>query len=187
MVIVVGLLCFIMYASEGAVMGWSAIFVSQERGVDMSMAGFFYTAFAVSMTIMRLCGDKTVNLLGQRFVVAGGALLIAVGFMTVVLIDSFVAAVAGFVIVGCGAANVVPQLVSFAAHIKGMAVHNIISFINAFGYSGVLLGPVIIGFVGKQYGLHVSFVGIAVFALIVAVVSSIILKSKRHITKRSIF
>ena len=186
MVVVVGLLCFIMYASEGAVMGWSAIFVSQERGVDVSMAGFFYTAFAVSMTIMRLCGDKTVNRLGQRFVVAGGALLIAVGFMVVVLVDSSVAAVAGFVIVGCGAANVVPQLVSFAAHIKGMAVHNIISFINALGYSGILLGPVLIGFVGKHYGLHISFIGIAVFVLIVAVVSSIILKSKRTISQTDI-
>lgn len=40
MVIVIGLLCFIMYASEGAVMGWSAIFVSEERGVDISAAGF---------------------------------------------------------------------------------------------------------------------------------------------------
>lgn len=186
MVVVVGLLCFIMYASEGAVMGWSAIFVSQERGVDMSMAGFFYTAFAVSMTFMRLCGDKTVNRLGQRFVVAGGALLIAIGFMVVVLVDSSVAAVAGFVIVGCGAANVVPQLVSFAAHIKGMAVHNIISFINALGYSGILLGPVLIGFVGKHYGLHISFIGIAVFVLIVAVVSSIILKSKRTISQTDI-
>ena len=186
MVVVVGLLCFIMYASEGAVMGWSAIFVSQERGVDVSMAGFFYTAFAVSMTIMRLCGDKTVNRLGQRFVVAGGALLIAVGFMVVVLVDSSVAAVAGFVIVGCGAANVVPQLVSFAAHIKGMAVHNIISFINALGYLGILLGPVLIGFVGKHYGLHISFVGIAVFVLIVAVVSSIILKSQRTISQTDI-
>lgn len=184
MVIVVGLLCFIMYASEGAVMGWSAIFVSQERGVSMSMAGFFYTAFAVAMTIMRLCGDKIVNQLGQRMVVAGGTLLIAVGFMTVVLVDSAVAAAVGFAMVGCGAANVVPQLVSFAAHIKGMAVHNIISFINALGYSGILLGPVIIGFIGKQYGLHVSFVGIAIFGLIVSVVSSIILKDKRIISQR---
>ena len=58
MVVVVGLLCLVMYASEGAVMGWSAIFVSQERGIEMSMAGFFYTAFAITMTIMRLCGDK---------------------------------------------------------------------------------------------------------------------------------
>lgn len=180
MVVVVGLLCFIMYASEGAVMGWSAIFVSQERGVDMSMAGFFYTAFAVSMTIMRLCGDKTVNRLGQRFVVAGGALLIAVGFMTVVLVDSAVAAVVGFAVAGCGAANVVPQLVSFAARIRGMAVHNIISFINALGYSGILFGPLMIGFVGERYGLHISFVGIAVLVLIVAVVSSIILKNKPY-------
>lgn len=186
MVIVVGLLCFIMYASEGAVMGWSAIFVSQERGVSMSMAGFFYTAFAVAMTIMRLCGDKIVNQLGQRMVVAGGTLLIAVGFMTVVLVDSAVAAGVGFAMVGCGAANVVPQLVSFAAHIKGMAVHNIISFINALGYSGILLGPVIIGFIGKQYGLHVSFVGIAIFGLIVSVVSFIILKSKRTISQTDI-
>ena len=184
MVIVVGLLCFIMYASEGAVMGWSAIFVSQERGISMSMAGFFYTAFAVSMTIMRLCGDKIVEQLGQRLVVTGGALLIAVGFMTTVLIDSAVAAAIGFAMVGCGASNVVPQLVSFAAHIKGMAVHNIISFINAFGYSGILLGPVIIGFIGKHYGLHVSFAGIAVFVLIVAVVSCIILKDKRRLQSR---
>lgn len=178
MVIVVGLLCFIMYASEGAVMGWSAIFVSQERGVDMSMAGFFYTAFAVAMTVMRLCGDKTVDRFGRRSVVAGGALLIAAGFMTVVLIDSAVAAVLGFAMVGCGAANVVPQFVSFAAQIKGMAVCNVISFINALGYSGILLGPVMIGFVGKQYGLHVSFAGIAVLALIVAAVSSVIFKTK---------
>lgn len=179
MVIVVGLLCFIMYASEGAVMGWSAIFVSQERGVDMSVAGFFYTAFAISMTVMRLCGDKVVDRFGRRAVISGGSLLIAVGFMTVVSIDSAIASAVGFAMIGCGAANVVPQFVSFAAHIKGMAVHNIISFINALGYSGILLGPVIIGFVGKHYGLHVSFLGIAASALIVSVVSSIILKTKQ--------
>ena len=155
MVIVVGVLCFIMYASEGAVMGWSA------------------------MTIMRLCGDKIVDRFGRRTVISGGALLISAGFLIVVSIDSAIASVAGFAMVGCGAANVVPQLVSFAAHIKGMAVHNIISFINALGYSGILLGPVIIGFIGKRYGLHVSFIGIAVFALIVAIISSIILRSKQ--------
>ena len=179
MVVVVGLLCFIMYASEGAVMGWSAIFVSQERGVDMSMAGFFYTAFAVAMTVMRLCGDRIVGRLGQRAVVAGGALLIAAGFMTVVLVDSAAAAVIGFAMVGFGAANVVPQLVSFAAHINGMAVHNIISLINAFGYSGILLGPVIIGFVGKHYGLNISFLGIAAFAMVVSIVSYMILKARQ--------
>lgn len=175
-VLVVGMLCFIMYASEGAVMGWSAIFVSEERGVDMSAAGFFYTAFAVAMTTMRLLGDRIVDRFGQRTVVSSGAVLIAMGFLAVVMIDSASAAAVGFALVGVGAANVVPQLVSFAAHIKGMAVHNIISIINALGYSGVLIGPVIIGFVAKRYGLHTSFAGIAVCALVVSLVSYTLLK-----------
>lgn len=180
LVVVVGLLCFIMYAAEGAVMGWSAVFVSQERGVDMKTAGFFYTAFAITMTAMRLCGDSIVGRLGRRRVVAGGALLIAGGFGTVVFGNSALAAAAGFGMVGIGAANVVPQLVSFAADIKGMAVHNIISLINALGYSGILLGPVVIGFVAKEWGLSMSFGGIALLSLVVAGIAAAILRSNEQ-------
>ena len=185
MVIVIGLVCFIMYASEGAVMSWSAIFVSQERGVDMSVAGFFYTAFAVTMTAMRLLGDRIVEKIGQRRVVVYGALMIASGLFMVALIDNIFAAAVGFAFVGLGAANIIPQLISFAAGIQGMAVHNIISLINALGYSGLLLGPVIIGFVGKHYGLHMSFAGIAVLAMIVAMVLSVILRNKQVTPQRT--
>lgn len=176
MVIVVGLLCFIMYASEGAVMGWAAIFVSEERGVDMSQAGFFYTAFAVTMTVVRFSGDAIVERLGRRNVVAVGAALVATGFCIVIGINHVVATIIGFALVGMGAANIVPQLVSYAGSIKGMAVSSIISVVNALGYSGILLGPVVIGFVAKHHGLHTSFAGIAVFCLIVAVVSWTILR-----------
>lgn len=178
MVIVIGLLCFIMYAAEGAVMGWSTIFVSEERGVDMSVAGFFYTAFAVMMTAMRFLGDKIVDRLGQRRVVVLGALSIAAGFLMVILVPSIVATALGFALIGMGAANIVPQFISFASGIKGMAVQNIISIVNALGYSGILLGPVLIGFVAKHHGLHTSFAAIAVFALVVALVSAIALKRK---------
>lgn len=178
MVTVIGLLCFIMYAAEGAVMGWSAIFVSEERGVDMSVAGFFYTAFAIMMTAMRFLGDKIVDRLGQRHVVVLGALSIAAGFLMVISIPSIVATALGFALIGMGAANIVPQFISFASGIKGMAVQNIISIVNALGYSGILLGPVLIGFVAKHYGLHTSFAAIAVFALVVALVSAVALKRK---------
>lgn len=178
MVIVIGLLCFIMYAAEGAVMGWSAIFVSEERGVDVSVAGFFYTAFAVMMTAMRFLGDKIVDRIGQRRVVVLGALSIAAGFLMVILVPSIVATALGFALIGMGAANIVPQFISFASGIKGMAVQNIISIVNALGYSGILLGPVLIGFVAKHYGLHTSFAAIAVFALVVALVSAVALKRK---------
>lgn len=176
MVIVIGLLCFIMYASEGAVMGWSAIFVSQERGVDVSVAGFFYTAFAIMMTAMRFMGDMIVNRFGQRRVVVFGALSVASGFALVVLIPNIITTALGFAFIGMGAANIVPQLISFASGIKGMSLQNIISIINALGYSGILIGPVLIGFVAKHSGLHTSFAAISVFALIVAIVSASALK-----------
>ncbi|MCM1502826.1 MAG: MFS transporter [Bacteroidales bacterium] len=178
MVIVIGLMCFIMYASEGAVMGWSAIFVSEERGVDMSVAGFFYTAFAVMMTLMRFLGDSIVDRLGQRRVVVLGALSVAAGFLLAILVPHVVATALGFALVGMGAANIVPQFISFASGIEGMEVHNIISVINALGYSGILLGPVIIGFVAKHYSLHTSFAGIAVLVLIVAAVSALAMRRK---------
>ncbi len=176
MVVVIGLLCFIMYASEGAVMGLSAIFVSEERGVDISSAGFFYTAFAIMMTAMRFLGDRIVDRLGQRRVVVLGALSVSLGFMLIVLVHNIVITAIGFGLVGMGASNIVPQLISYASGIKGLAVQNIISIVNALGYSGILLGPVLIGFVAKHYGLHTSFAGIAVFVLVVAVVAAATLK-----------
>lgn len=179
MVIVVGMMCFIMYAAEGAVMGWSALFVSQERGVDVASAGFFYTAFAVMMTVLRLSGDKIVDRLGQRRVVVLGALSVAIGFLLVVLIPNIVVTAIGFAFIGMGAANIVPQLISLASDIKGMEVQNIISLVNALGYSGVLIGPVVIGFVAKHFGLHTSFAGISVFALVVMVVSATIFKKQK--------
>ena len=111
--------------------------------------------------------------------------MIASGLFMVALIDNIFAAAVGFAFVGLGAANIIPQLISFAAGIQGMAVHNIISLINALGYSGLLLGPVIIGFVGKHYGLHMSFAGIAVLALVIAMVLSVILRNKQVTPQRT--
>ena len=176
MVIAVGLLCFVIYATEGAVMGWAAVFVSEERGVEMSQAGFFYTAFAVMMTVVRLSGDTIVERLGRRNVVAVGAALVSLGFIMVIAFTPIAATIIGFAMIGMGSANIVPQLVSFAGSIKGMAVSSIISVVNALGYSGILLGPVVIGFVAKHYGLHTSFAGIATFCLVVAIASWVILK-----------
>lgn len=170
LVIVVGLLCFVLYSSEGAVMSWSAVFVNQERGVDLRYAGYFFTAFAVCMTIMRLSGNKIVNRFGARRVVVSGSIIVAAGFVIVSLVPSVAASMLGFAMIGIGEANIVPQLVSFAGRIKGMAVQNIISIITALGYSGILLGPVIIGFCAHTYGLAATFAGIGVVVMAVFVV-----------------
>jgi len=170
LVIVVGLVCFVLYSSEGAVMSWSAVFVNQERGIDLRHAGYFYSAFAVCMTVMRLSGNSIVNRLGARLVVVSGAVLVSAGFLVVALVPSIVATIAGFAMIGIGAANIVPQLMSYAGHLKGMAVQNIVSVITALGYSGILLGPVVIGFCADHFGLPATFAGIGCLVVVVVFV-----------------
>ena len=61
-----------------------------------------------------------------------------------------------------------------------LKVQSAISLINSLGYSGILLGPVIIGYVSKLSSLERSFelLGIAVF--VVALVSFKILKQAKR-------
>ncbi len=170
-ILIIGMLCFIMYASEGAVMSWSAVYVNENRGVDMEYAGFFYTAFAIMMTVMRFTGDRLVACLGNRRVVTIGSLMVALGFTLVVAVPHFVGSIIGFALIGLGAANIVPRLVSLGGTVKGIEVQNSISIINALGYSGILMGPVFIGFIAKHWGLATSFLGIGALAVVVAVVA----------------
>lgn len=174
-VIVIGFLCFFMYSSEGAVLSWSAVFVHQERGMSLEYAGFIYTAFACTMTGMRFLGNRIVLRAGRRRTVFIGGLLVSIGFFVTLIPHVFFAAL-GFAIVGLGAANVVPQMVSFAGTVKGMPVHKIITVVNALGYSGLLLGPVIIGFVAKNISIAAAFFGIAVIGIVVAFTNRYIMR-----------
>lgn len=101
------------------------------------------------MTVMRLYGNKIADSLGRHRVVVGGAFFAVAGFLLVILIPNVITTALGFSMIGIGAANIVPQLVSFAGGIKGMAIQNIISLINAFGFTGLLMGPVVIGLIAK--------------------------------------
>ncbi len=176
LVIIVGLLCFVMYSTEGAVMSWSAVFAHQERNLEIEYAGFIYTAFACAMTIMRLVGNRLVEKIGRRKTVVIGALLVSIGFATTVIVANILGTILGFVLIGFGAANIVPQLVSFGAHIKGVKVHIAISIINALGYSGILAGPVIIGFIANNFSIATAFSFISLLVLVVALTSFKILR-----------
>ena len=179
LVLVVGGLCFIMYGSEGAVLSWSGVFASQERGMDLRHAGFIYTAFACAMTLMRLLGNRIVAVIGPRKTVTAGSVLVAAGFLMVALVPHAVGTAAGFALAGLGAANIVPQLVSFTGRISpvlGIPVNRAIAVINAVGYSGSLMSPVIIGHVAEATSLSTAFIGISVLTLLVGLVCFRILR-----------
>ncbi|MET3925814.1 MFS transporter [Devosia sp. 2618] len=168
-VIFIGILCFLVFLGEGAILDWSALFLIGTHLVDPSQAGFGYTMFAIAMTVGRLTGDWIVKTLGGMIVVVGGGLLSAAGFLLAVYAPSQPLAFAGFLLVGIGASNIVPVLFTAAGKQTRMPASLAIASITTLGYAGILAGPAAIGFVAQHWNLSTAFVLVAAGLIFVAV------------------
>jgi len=168
-VIFIGLLCFLAFLGEGAILDWSALFLIDTHQIDPVQAGFGYTMFAIAMTLGRLTGDYMVKTLGGVKVVVGGGLLAAAGFLLSVFAPVQALAFAGFLLVGVGASNIVPVLFTAAGNQTRMPASLAIAAITTLGYAGILVGPAAIGFVAQHWNLSVAFVMVACGLIFVAV------------------
>ncbi|WP_207626990.1 MFS transporter [Photorhabdus stackebrandtii] len=165
-VIVACLLCLMMGIIEGSVIDWSAIFLSGERGISTSLSGLGYAAFAATMTIGRFMGDRLISRIGGRKVFFIGTATIAIGFFLIVSWDEFAISMVGFALIGLGASNIVPILCSISGSQKIMPPSHAVAAIVTFGYSGIMAGPALIGFVAQYTSLETAFTALAVGALI---------------------
>jgi predicted MFS family arabinose efflux permease len=155
-VMFIGALCFIMFLAEGAMLDWSALFLTAHRGVEPAPAGLGYAAFAIAMSIGRLNGDRIVSALGGFRVLLGGGIGAAVGLGLAVTVPSILVTMLGFVLVGLGASNIVPVLFTAAGRQHSMPSNLAIAAITTIGYAGILCGPAGIGFVAKAASLPLA-------------------------------
>jgi len=169
-VILIGVLCFIVFLAEGAILDWSAVLLTN-GGLATNHGGLGYAAFAVAMTAGRLTGDRIVQRWGGQRVLFLGGLFAAIGFFTTVLDLSPVITLLGFVLIGLGASNIVPVLFTAAGNQHDMSAGLAISAVTTIGYAGILAGPALIGFVAHLSSLHVSFALLGC-ALLVVMASS---------------
>ncbi|XYD09284.1 hypothetical protein R1A27_01355 [Methylobacterium sp. NMS12] len=163
-----GLLCFVVFLTEGSALDWSAVFLIQQRGLDPAWAALGYAAFSVTMTAGRLAGDRVVARLGRRSVVVLGGLLAAVGLALSVLVPAWEAALAGYALVGAGCANIVPVLFTAAGRQRAMPESVAVPAVTTLGYAGVLAGPALIGFAAQALGLPAALLIVAVLLVGVA-------------------
>ncbi|AIY40690.1 Putative membrane protein [Collimonas arenae] len=167
-VIFIGVLCFIVFLVEGAILDWSALFLTATRGLDASKGGLGYAAFAIAMTCGRLTGDRIVRRFGGKRVLLLGGLCAAGGFFVAVSASNAAVALIGFVLIGLGASNIVPILFSAAGKQSAMPSSLAIAAITTIGYAGILAGPALIGFVAHASSLNIAFSGLGCALLLVA-------------------
>jgi predicted MFS family arabinose efflux permease len=171
-VLLIGALCFVLFLAEGALLDWSAVFLTSVRGVDPAQAGFGYAAFAAAMTLGRLLGDRVVGYVGAGRIIVLGSLIAALGFLLATLLGDWRLVLCAYALVGLGCSNVVPVLYSATGRQRVMPESQAVSAVTTLGYSGILLGPAAIGFAAQATSLSVAFGGIAMLLALAALAGS---------------
>ena len=153
-----GVICLCAFLVEGALADWSAVWLHDHASASESQAALGYAVFAGAMTTMRLVGDRVLEVFGTvrvlRVLTALGAAALA-GALLLARVDG---ALLAFVLLGLGMATVVPS--AFAA--AGRRAHALtggatgeapaaraVALLSGFGYSGLLLGPPLIGWLAQ--------------------------------------
>jgi predicted MFS family arabinose efflux permease len=166
-VLVIAALAAITFLAEGALLDWSALLITGNGLVAVEQGGSGYMLFSIAMTLARFSGDALTARLGDRAIMLWGS-LVAIGGFILLLTTSVVAiALAAFILIGLGCANVVPVLFRRAGSQTVMPSSLAIAAITTTGYAGILLGPAAIGFVAKQVGLTMAFWMIPALLLLV--------------------
>ncbi|MCQ8277431.1 MFS transporter [Acetobacteraceae bacterium KSS8] len=174
---VVWLLAFlaaVTFLVEGAMLDWGALLLTGARLVPERFGGVGYGLFAMAMTAGRLSGDRLAALWGDRALLRRGGCVSLAGFGLLLSSPWPVPALAGFVLIGLGAANMVPVLFRRAGAQRAMPVPLAVSAVTSVGYAGVLAGPAAVGGIAHAIGLPGAFAVLAALLCTVPLLAGIV-------------
>lgn len=166
-VVLLAVLAGTTFLVEGAVLDWGALLIIDRDLAVPERAGVGFIVFSVAMLVARLTGDWLVSRVGGFAVLVLGGVTTMAGIATVLLAPGILAALVGFVLIGLGAANLVPILFSAAGRQKIMPPGIAIAAVTTTGYAGILLGPALVGFVADATSLVGAFWMLAGLILLV--------------------
>lgn len=169
-VLLIGSLCFFVFLSEGAVLDWGSVFLRDEKGANEIYYGLGYGAFSIATAIVRFCGDQIIGKFGQKLAVSAGCAIAILGLTTLVISNNLYLCIFGFFLLGVGSANLVPIFFNNVSLIAKSTLSASLSIVTTIGYSGLLLGPVLLGLIGQYLSLSYIFIVVAILLFIVLLI-----------------
>ncbi|MGZ2355499.1 MFS transporter [Streptomyces sp. 372A] len=154
--LIIGAVGFCAVFAEGASLDWSAVYLRDTLDSSAGLAAVATTAFALTMAIARIAGDRVVDRFGAVRTVRAGGVLATLGGVLVVTAPHVALAMCGFGMMGLGIAVVVP-LAFAAAGRSGPKPAQAIAGVATITYTSGLIAPSAIGSLAEATSLVVSF------------------------------
>lgn len=165
LVLLLGLTALCTAYGEGAVADWTTLHLTDDVHASSVVAATGYGAYAFAMAGGRVGGTWLSIRLGQNRLMMLGGLTAALGMLIAALAPVVPVAICGFVLVGLGLANLFPLAIARAGEAGGPQG---VAFASSLGYGGMLIGPVVIGFLADAAGLPLALTTVALAATVAA-------------------
>ncbi|MEU8202773.1 MFS transporter [Streptosporangium sp. NPDC049046] len=179
-VYLLGVIAFCAFMVEGTVADWNGLYLRNVLGAPEALAALGYPIFEAGMLAGRLAGDRVRIRFGARGMMVASGLATAATFAVVITAPTAPIALSAMLFVGVAVATVSPMAMSLAGGATGDP-GPAIAQTGAMGYAGLLLGPVIIGFLSDLVTLRVGL-GIAVVLGVLIAAAAWFLPRSRAVT-----
>ncbi|MGN0908679.1 MAG: MFS transporter [Succinivibrio sp.] len=164
-----GAIAGITYLAEGTIYDWSGVYLTTECGFGISLASVGYLAYEACLGAVRYASPLILRRFGTRSILIFGAAAGAAAMLLVAFTRNGWAAAACCGIFGLCVACHVPSVISETGRRCGPDRAAAIGIVSSMGYTGVLLGPALMGFVAMSFGTGVIFAADAVLLLFMSV------------------
>lgn len=169
--VLLGIICFCVAMSEGAMADWSSLYYRQIIHQLNTISTTGYTAFAMCMAAGRLAGDRLVQSFKHATVLKANGILILTGMTLSLSFDYPMTVMIGFALVGFGVSSVIPIVYMLAAKSKDMAPSAALAAVSSVGFTGFLVGPPLIGFIAHEIGLRMALIIVALLGAMIFLLS----------------
>ncbi len=154
--VILGLIAFGSFLSEGAAADWSAVYLRDEAGATSAVAAAGFAGFSLGMVAARFAGDRVVAAVGPVRLVGVSAAVALCGLAPALAAPGAATGILGFAVFGLGLGPVIPTAVSAAGNAGLGTLEGVVSRLFTIGYFGGVSGPAIIGFASSQVGLRAA-------------------------------
>jgi predicted MFS family arabinose efflux permease len=165
----IGIITFCGMLAEGAMSDWSVNYMQNIAGASKTLAPVGLSAFATSMTIGRLFGDRIRAFLGDKRMIVLGGLVATTGLVFSLVVPHPYLSIGGFFLVGLGLSSIVPIAYSIAGNAKSLPPGVGLAMVTTVGYAGFLFGPPVIGFISDAFTLQLALWIVAVLLTLMTI------------------
>ncbi|GGO04971.1 MFS transporter [Microbispora rosea subsp. aerata] len=179
-VYLLGAVTFAAFMVEGVVADWNGLYLHGTLHASEAVAALGYPVFEAGMLVARLAGDRMRGRYGARGLITFSGAATALAFLAVIAAPVTAAAVAGLFFIGLSVATISPMALSLA----GSATSEpgpAIAQASAMGYAGLLLGPVVVGFLAGAASLRAAMGVAVVLGVAIAVAARLLPASRTEI------